>query len=156
LGQGGLDPITGETLEGLTPHASIDGGCVGCHAGDQTRFERGGNHDFSVNYAMCKQCHEAGRVGPNGNVIPTLHDPRAQARPPKSQSDRLAVLLERAARTEQLGDTRLPSAIHSSIPKQLPTTSPALHNLLLISSDPAAYAHNPSYFGLLLDRSSQN
>ncbi|HSZ82942.1 MAG TPA: hypothetical protein VLA14_11700, partial [Polyangia bacterium] len=58
LGRGGLDPRTGAALAGPTPHASIVGGCVGCHDAGPRDVARGAGHAFVAGTTTCARCHD--------------------------------------------------------------------------------------------------
>ena len=48
LGRGGLDPASGEPLDGAAIHAGVEGGCIGCHRSGPAGVERGAGHAFAA------------------------------------------------------------------------------------------------------------
>jgi hypothetical protein len=134
LGRGGLDPETGAPLDGESPHAAVDGGCVGCHRAGPDGLGKGASHGFHGDEAACAGCH-----APKTEDAAGL---RAQAQG----------LLERliGSTTTVAGSGANPS--HAT-PRRIDFTSPrgrALHDVLLVLEDRGATAHNAPYARRLL------
>jgi hypothetical protein len=126
--RGGLDPRSGRPLTGTPAHASVTGGCVGCHRGGAAGVERGAGHGFQAAPAVCAPCH-----------------PR-----PLAASD----LPQQARRLWERwrGDAAtaaFPHATGAALDLETPRGR-ALWNVLLVLEDPAAAAHNARYARALL------
>jgi hypothetical protein len=127
LGRGGLDPITGAALAGPTPHASIAGGCVGCHDAGPRDVARGASHAFVAGTASCARCHAkalpADELRADARALWTALGKGPSAAPPHARAARLdrATPLGRAA-----------------------------WDVSLVLEDPAAAAHNAPYARQLL------
>jgi hypothetical protein len=126
--RGGLDPDSGRPLTGTPAHASVSGGCVGCHRGGAAAVERGAGHAFQAPPAICVPCH-----------------PTAQpASDLPQQARRLWDRWRGAAETAPF-----PHATGAALDLGTPVGR-ALWNVLLVLEDPAAAAHNARYARALL------
>ncbi len=145
LGRGGIDPATGDALNGPAPHATVAGGCIGCHRGGPAELARGANHGFSAGPRVCAPCHAR---------TPAPTDLRARAL-------RLWTQHKAAGQSDAPVDTFRPPHANAKpdrlqVPRPTPTkpntpVERALWNLALIVEDPAAEAHNAPYARMLLD-----
>ena len=126
--RGGLDPDSGRPLNGTPAHASVAGGCVGCHRAGPAVVERGAGHGFQATPATCAPCHRT--------PLPASDLPQEARR-----------LWERWR-----GDAEAAPFPHATGDK-LNLATPmgrALWNVLLVLEDPAAAAHNARYARALL------
>jgi hypothetical protein len=123
-GQGGLDPQSGEPLDGPSPHGVIDGGCVGCHRGGPEVPGRGREHAFRASTGICSGCH-------------------TERAADTSIRTRALELL----RTAGGGAPEMPSPLHAKpgTPPKDATLARALYNLRLVVEDGAAAVHNAAY-----------
>ena len=126
-GRGGLDPATGRALDGRPVHATVAGGCTGCHRGAPNPEVHGGNHSFAATQATCTGCHA------------TL---------PRDRPDPVARARQLWRDATGSGDS------HHADGARVDRTTPrgrALWNVLLVLEDRGAAAHNPTYAQALLD-----
>ena len=135
LGRGGLDPATGATLSGPTPHVSLAGGCVGCHASGPAELERGACHAVVAGRAACARCHAkafpADELAGRARTLWTTWRARVgDASPPV------------------LGDAP-PHPRGARLDRGTPLGR-AAWDVALVLEDPAAAAHNAPYARLLL------
>ena len=139
LGRGGLDPATGAPLAGPTPHASLAGGCVGCHQSGPVDVERGGGHGFVAGRASCARCHAKpfpdDDLRARARALWTAWRARSGAAP-----DDAAAPDDGAAPPHALG-LRLDRAT---------PLGRAAWDVSLVLEDPAVAAHNAPYARLLL------
>ena len=126
--RGGLDPASGRPLTGTPAHASVSGGCVGCHRGGAAAVERGAGHAFQATPAVCVPCHPT--------ALPASDLPQRARR----LWDRWRGDAETAA---------FPHATGAALDLATPVGR-ALWNVLLVLEDPAAAAHNARYARALL------
>jgi len=139
LGRGGFAQTAGP-LTGPAPHASAPEGCLSCHVGTASGFERGQDHGFQANRAACQRCHE--RPPPGRNYA-------LEARSLLERlSERVPALRPLTARAEGTAPHRDAGELDVST-----ALGRAAYNLLLLLEDPAAGIHNPDYAKLLLDHS---
>jgi hypothetical protein len=132
LGRGGLDPTTGAALSGPAPHASLAGGCVGCHRAGPA-VERGAGHAFVDGSTSCARCH----------ARPIATDELA----PRARS-LWAALLGRVGQ----GAPAAEGPPHARAPR-LDRGTPlgrAAWDVALVLEDPSAAAHNAPYARQLL------
>jgi hypothetical protein len=129
-GRGALDPISQLPLIGPAPHASVPGGCVGCHRAPADDNAHGRGHDFRARRDGCRNCH-------------------AERKTSERLLDRARELLTRAG-----------FGPHSELPahsRARPATSPrerAIELVRLVLEDRGASVHNPRYAEFLLDRAA--
>ncbi|MGC4091391.1 MAG: hypothetical protein QM756_26635 [Polyangiaceae bacterium] len=130
-GRGAIDPVSSQPMLGPAPHASVPGGCVGCHVSSNAGDEHGSNHDFRATRDGCLRCHAKRDASPN------LFE-RAQS------------LLTRAG----VGPlSELPA--HASERGASGVRQRAIELARLVLEDRGAAVHNPRYAELLLDRAEQ-
>jgi hypothetical protein len=120
------------------PHASVKGGCVGCHMRGEPATAtgpRGGGHDFRPKPAACASCHAPDRTE-------TL---AAGAQPIRERARKL---------WEEFGQA-LPRTTPAHARKPKRPDPDGLSKLLLVLEDPAAGAHNAPYARALLDEAER-
>jgi hypothetical protein len=142
-GRGGLDPASGDPIEGPAPHARAEGGCLACHSAGPSALERGAGHAFVAHRDACRRCH-ASLDGASPNAL-------------RARAERLWTKLEsRLPRPPALPQSPLKPP-HAA-PLQLNPKTPlgrAARNVLLVIEDPAAAEHNLPYARKLLDASER-
>ena len=127
--RGGLDPASGEPLSGTPAHATVSGGCVGCHRGGPASVERGAGHAFQTSPSVCMACHRT--------ALPASDLP----------------LQARRLWQRWRGDGQTAAIPHATSGAALDLATPvgrALWNVLLVLEDPAAATHNARYARALL------
>ena len=126
-GPGERSPLTGAPA-----HASVTGGCVGCHRGGPATVERGAGHAFQAPPAVCAPCHPG--------QLPASDLPQQARR-----------LWDRWRGAADTPTATFPHAAGASAALDLGTpVGRALWNVLLVLEDPAAAAHNAGYARALL------
>jgi hypothetical protein len=130
LGRGGLDPGTGAALAGPAPHASIAGGCVGCHDSGPRDVARGASHAFVAGKAACARCH--------AKALPA-DELRADAR-----------ALWSALRKSAPDSGGAPPHARAAHLDRATPLGRAAWDVSLVLEDPAAAAHNAPYARQLL------
>ena len=140
LGRGGLDPATGAALTGPTPHASLAGGCVGCHQSGPA-VERGAGHAFVAGAGSCARCHAK---------TPSADDVVARARALwsvwRARVGGGAAGGAPGGASDDLG----PPHAHAARLDRATALGRAAWDVSLVLEDPAAAAHNAPYARLLL------
>jgi len=139
LGRGGFARTAGP-LTGPAPHATAPEGCLSCHVGSASGFERGENHGFQANPAACQRCHERPPPAPNYALEARALLGRLGERVPALRQ--LTTQAEGTAPHRDAGQLDVSTAVGR-----------AAYNLLLLLEDPAHGIHNPDYAKLLLDHS---
>lgn len=124
------------------PHAKIENGCLGCHAGGPVKVtvERGAGHAFQVDRARCQPCHDC---------------PKEERLDKEGRSVRArAEALYAAVRKRGIVKTTRPWAPHAGmVISAAPGTREARAATLVLTvvEDPAAAAHNAGAARALLD-----
>jgi hypothetical protein len=130
-GRGAIDPLTLLPLLGPAPHASVPGGCLGCHGSDRADPVHGSGHTFRATRRRCLECHAEREASPN--------------------------LFERARRLlEAYGvgpRSEIPPHASNDEPDTIRERALALARFVL--EDRGAAVHNPRYAEALLDRAEQ-
>jgi predicted CXXCH cytochrome family protein len=130
------------------PHLSVQGGCIGCHAGEDRGegWERGASHTFRVSGRACVPCHDREKV---------------EERPGRGGmrvAERARALFDRhfALRAVPLA-VRGAGGVHAAGPQaeRDPDAARALWNVMLVLEDPAAGAHNAPLARELLDEAER-
>jgi len=130
-GRGAIDPVSSEPMLGPAPHASVPGGCVGCHRADEGDLEHGHGHDFRATRDGCLRCHGERQASPD-------------------LFDRARELLTRAGVGPH---SELPAHARESSANSVRERAIELARLVL--EDRGAAVHNPRYAEFLLDRAEQ-
>jgi hypothetical protein len=130
LGRGGVDPRSGQSLDGPAPHRTLEGGCLGCH-GAAAGAAPGAGHTFAASPARCRGCHG-----------PLPEDPALAAR-----AARLWRALGQAA-------GHPPHAARPTLDR-MTARGRAAWNVQLVLEDPGASVHNPRYARRLLDAAEE-
>ncbi|MFZ5894067.1 MAG: multiheme c-type cytochrome [Myxococcota bacterium] len=130
-GRGAIDPVSSQTMLGPAPHASVPGGCVGCHRSDNRKGEHGAGHNFRATREGCSSCH-------------------AERKLPLDLFDRARELLTRAG----VGpNSQVPA--HTLVNQGDGVRERAIELARLVLEDRGAAVHNPRYAEFLLDRAEQ-
>jgi hypothetical protein len=141
-GAGGIDPRSGAPLAMPAVHGDMSGGCLGCHDGGPPDLERGSGHAFRADPSACRRCHDGASFDPalRGQDI----------------RDEAASLLARLARRGALGQAPALSEPGHRLSQTLTDDllGRATYDVLLVSEDPAAAAHNAPYAEALLAAAS--
>ena len=139
--------LGGDELRGAAPHASIVGGCVGCHGHATSSTRRGTDHSFAVEPQTCDACHagdSAQRRAADGHKVVV------EAR------SLLRVLARRCG-------SELPESLDAPVhahPSELtcagePALARALYLALLVAEDGAAGVHNGPFARALLSEATR-
>ncbi len=137
-----LGRVSKDDPQGPAPHANVQNGCLGCHAGGdpEALVERGAGHAFRVDRSKCEPCHDCPKKERSGRDGKLVRE-RAQA---------LFAILRKKKIVESAGD----EAPHAAIAvRAAPGSNEARAALrvLLVLEDRAAGAHNGPHARMLLD-----
>jgi hypothetical protein len=121
----------GKELAGPSPHAGVEGGCVGCHGGTRPT-----EHSFRADPARCTPCHEGG----------VAEHPGAGGKTVEQRARDLWTKLGGAAGKTLHAGTSTPAA---------GDRARALYEVALVLEDPAAGTHNAPFARRLLDDAEQ-
>jgi hypothetical protein len=142
-GRGGVDPSSGEPLEGEGPHWAIAGGCVGCHDQGPADLKRGRDHAFQASPDDCGCCHASKPVD-------------------KSLQERARVLLERfgsrGVAWAREAAQRKTEPGHAHVGPEVSLATPlerGAYDALLVFEDAGASAHNDPYAKKLLEAAAR-
>lgn len=130
------DALGGAQESGPAPHATLPGGCIGCHGASAAKPRRT-DHSFRVDPAICSTCHASG--------VPSED---------RTLRDRAARLMAQIRREcGATADVATPHARPSDVGacKLSPARARALYAATLIAEDRAATVHNAPFARALLD-----
>lgn len=131
-----------ETLEAAGAHASVRGGCIGCHGATEVgRLD----HSFRADAVACKPCH-AGGVSPNAPADSQALQERARV---------LAQTLERTCTVTAPANARPEHVAPGRVVCRAPGVARALYEVSVVREDPAAFVHNSALARRLLDDAEQ-
>jgi hypothetical protein len=142
------EALGGGELRREAPHASIVGGCIGCHGRADRTAQRGTDHSFAVDPKTCDACHAAGsareRLATDGGSV--VEEARSLARVIARRCG-----VEHSFRAQEPAHAR-PGELACAAEPEL---ARALYLALLVAEDGAAGVHNAPFSRALLSEATR-